>query len=141
MHGDPGPFNTIFQKGLPVALIDWSSCRPGNRLDRRRDEFQDRPGHRWTLQRRLMARSPVSMIGDGAFPQVGGTGFEPVTPRLQGSPREGGTSGDSGSHLGERSAMFLDRPRSSWAVVTQIVTQWERPGRAPDRRSCQARVQ
>ncbi|MEV6155517.1 aminoglycoside phosphotransferase family protein [Nonomuraea sp. NPDC052129] len=33
MHGDPGPFNTIFQQGLPVAFIDWSSCRPGDRLD------------------------------------------------------------------------------------------------------------
>lgn len=33
MHGDPGPFNTIFQAGLPVAFIDWSSCRPGDRLD------------------------------------------------------------------------------------------------------------
>ncbi|WP_378521050.1 aminoglycoside phosphotransferase family protein [Nonomuraea helvata] len=33
IHGDPGPFNTIFQKGLPVAFIDWSSCRPGDRLD------------------------------------------------------------------------------------------------------------
>jgi aminoglycoside phosphotransferase (APT) family kinase protein len=32
-HGDPGPFNTIFQQGLPVAFIDWSSCRPGDRLD------------------------------------------------------------------------------------------------------------
>lgn len=33
IHGDPGPFNTIFQQGLPVAFIDWSSCRPGNRID------------------------------------------------------------------------------------------------------------
>ncbi|MER5424002.1 phosphotransferase [Streptosporangium roseum] len=33
IHGDPGPFNTTFQQGLPVALIDWSSCRPGDRLD------------------------------------------------------------------------------------------------------------
>ena len=33
IHGDPGPFNTIFQHGLPVAFIDWSSCRPGDRLD------------------------------------------------------------------------------------------------------------
>lgn len=33
VHGDPGPFNTVFQKGLPVAFIDWSSSRPGNRLD------------------------------------------------------------------------------------------------------------
>ncbi|MEV4351168.1 phosphotransferase [Actinoplanes sp. NPDC049596] len=32
-HGDPGPFNTIFRAGLPVALIDWDSCRPGGRLD------------------------------------------------------------------------------------------------------------
>jgi hypothetical protein len=33
LHGDPGPFNTIFQDGLPVAFIDWTSCRPGDRLD------------------------------------------------------------------------------------------------------------
>ena len=33
IHGDPGPFNTIFQGGLPVAFIDWDSCRPGDRLD------------------------------------------------------------------------------------------------------------
>jgi pyruvate/2-oxoglutarate/acetoin dehydrogenase E1 component len=33
IHGDPGPFNTIFRKGLPIALIDWSSCRPGGRLE------------------------------------------------------------------------------------------------------------
>lgn len=33
LHGDPGPFNTIFWQGLPVAFIDWSSCRPGDRRD------------------------------------------------------------------------------------------------------------
>ena len=33
LHGDPGPFNAIFQDGTPVALIDWMSCRPGDRLD------------------------------------------------------------------------------------------------------------
>jgi hypothetical protein len=33
VHGDPGPFNAIFQQGLPVAFIDWSSCRPRDRLD------------------------------------------------------------------------------------------------------------
>lgn len=33
VHGDPGPFNTIFQDGLPVAFIDWSGCAPGRRLD------------------------------------------------------------------------------------------------------------
>lgn len=33
LHGDPGPFNTIFRDGLPVAFIDWTSCRPGARLD------------------------------------------------------------------------------------------------------------
>ena len=32
VHGDPGPFNTIFRQGLPVAFIDWASCRPGDRL-------------------------------------------------------------------------------------------------------------
>jgi len=33
IHGDPGPFNTIFQQGVPVAFVDWSSCRPGDRLE------------------------------------------------------------------------------------------------------------
>jgi hypothetical protein len=33
LHGDPGRFNTIFWQGLPAAFIDWSSCRPGDRLD------------------------------------------------------------------------------------------------------------
>jgi hypothetical protein len=33
VHGDPGPFNAIFRAGLPVALIDWDSCAPGDRLD------------------------------------------------------------------------------------------------------------
>lgn len=34
VHGDPGPFNTIFDEtGMPVALIDWDSARPGQRLD------------------------------------------------------------------------------------------------------------
>jgi hypothetical protein len=31
-HGDPGPRNTIFSFGYPVALIGWSDCRPGPRL-------------------------------------------------------------------------------------------------------------
>ena len=33
LHGDPGPFNAICQDGMPVAFIDWTSCRPGGRLD------------------------------------------------------------------------------------------------------------
>lgn len=33
VHGDPGPFNAVFRDGLPVALIDWDSCGPGERLD------------------------------------------------------------------------------------------------------------
>jgi hypothetical protein len=33
LHGDAVPFNTIFQDGMPVAFIDWTSCRPGDRLD------------------------------------------------------------------------------------------------------------
>jgi Ser/Thr protein kinase RdoA (MazF antagonist) len=33
LHGDPGPFNAIFQEGIPVAFIDWTSCRPGARLE------------------------------------------------------------------------------------------------------------
>jgi hypothetical protein len=33
LHGDPGPFNTIFDGGLPVAFIDWWSCRPGTPLE------------------------------------------------------------------------------------------------------------
>jgi aminoglycoside phosphotransferase (APT) family kinase protein len=30
IHGDPGPFNTIFRQGMPVAFIDWDSARPGD---------------------------------------------------------------------------------------------------------------
>lgn len=30
LHGDPGPFNVIFQQGVPVALIDWESAGPGD---------------------------------------------------------------------------------------------------------------
>ncbi|GLW89378.1 hypothetical protein Aglo03_01940 [Actinokineospora globicatena] len=33
VHGDAGPFNTIFQEGLPVAFIDWAGCHPGAALD------------------------------------------------------------------------------------------------------------
>jgi hypothetical protein len=33
LHGDAGPFNTIFSSGTPAAFIDWASCRPGDRLD------------------------------------------------------------------------------------------------------------
>jgi hypothetical protein len=29
IHGDPGPFNTIFEDGMPVAFIDWDGARPG----------------------------------------------------------------------------------------------------------------
>lgn len=33
VHGDPGPFNTIFgETGMPVAFIDWDSAGPGQRL-------------------------------------------------------------------------------------------------------------
>lgn len=33
LHGDPGPFNTVFSAGAPVAFIDWASAGPGERLD------------------------------------------------------------------------------------------------------------
>lgn len=33
IHGDPGPFNTVFQDGMPIGLIDWDSAKPGLRLD------------------------------------------------------------------------------------------------------------
>lgn len=33
LHGDPGAYNTIFQDGLPVALIDWDAAHPGNPID------------------------------------------------------------------------------------------------------------
>jgi hypothetical protein len=33
LHGDPGPFNAIFDAGIPVAFIDWTSCRPGDRIE------------------------------------------------------------------------------------------------------------
>ena len=29
----PAPYNAIFHGGLPVALIDWDHCHPGNRID------------------------------------------------------------------------------------------------------------
>jgi Ser/Thr protein kinase RdoA (MazF antagonist) len=32
IHADPGPYNVIFQDGLPVTLIDWDAARPGNRV-------------------------------------------------------------------------------------------------------------
>jgi len=33
VHGDAGPFNTIFNEaGMPVAFIDWDSAQPGRRL-------------------------------------------------------------------------------------------------------------
>jgi aminoglycoside phosphotransferase (APT) family kinase protein len=32
IHTDPGPYNVIFQDGLPVTLIDWDEARPGNRI-------------------------------------------------------------------------------------------------------------
>lgn len=33
VHGDAGPFNTIFNEaGMPVAFIDWDSAQPGQRL-------------------------------------------------------------------------------------------------------------
>lgn len=31
-HGDPGPWNTVYRQGLPVALIDWDSCQPLERI-------------------------------------------------------------------------------------------------------------
>ncbi|MEU5696867.1 aminoglycoside phosphotransferase family protein [Actinosynnema sp. NPDC020468] len=33
VHGDAGPCNTVFQDGLPVAFIDWTTCAPGVALD------------------------------------------------------------------------------------------------------------
>jgi hypothetical protein len=41
VHGDSGPFNTIFQDGRPVAFIDWTGCAPGDRLD---VAYQPEPG-------------------------------------------------------------------------------------------------
>ena len=32
-HGDPGPFNTIFRNGMPIAFIDWDAATPGRRID------------------------------------------------------------------------------------------------------------
>jgi len=31
-HGDVGPHNTVYRKGVPVALIDWDSARPNQPL-------------------------------------------------------------------------------------------------------------
>jgi len=53
IHGDPGPFNTIFQAGLPVAFIDWDSCRPGDRLD-------DLGYQAWTWCIQSQGRVPVA---------------------------------------------------------------------------------
>lgn len=33
LHGDAGPFNAIFDNGMPVAFIDWTGCRPGDRIE------------------------------------------------------------------------------------------------------------
>ncbi|WP_204745358.1 phosphotransferase [Glycomyces paridis] len=33
IHGDPGPYNTVFREGLPVVLIDWDAARPGRAID------------------------------------------------------------------------------------------------------------
>ena len=30
---DAGPWNIVARDGMPVAFIDWTSCRPGGRLD------------------------------------------------------------------------------------------------------------
>ena len=32
-HGDPGPCNTVFVNGLPVAMIDFDAARPGFRRE------------------------------------------------------------------------------------------------------------
>lgn len=33
VHGDPGPFNTVFNEaGMPIAFIDWDSAGAGRRL-------------------------------------------------------------------------------------------------------------
>lgn len=32
VHGNPGPYNTLFQNGMPTAFIDWDSAAPGTRL-------------------------------------------------------------------------------------------------------------
>jgi hypothetical protein len=57
IHGDPGPFNTIFQAGLPVAFIDWDSCRPGDRLD-------DLGYLAWTWCIQSQGRVPVAAQAD-----------------------------------------------------------------------------
>jgi hypothetical protein len=31
IHGDVGPFNTIFRDGMPVAFIDWDAASPASR--------------------------------------------------------------------------------------------------------------
>lgn len=33
VHGDPGAYNTIFQAGIPAALIDWDTAHPGDPVD------------------------------------------------------------------------------------------------------------
>jgi hypothetical protein len=53
IHGDPGPFNTIFQRGMPVAFVDWSSCRPGAQLE-------DLGYMAWTWCIQSQGRVPIS---------------------------------------------------------------------------------
>ncbi|HYA35447.1 MAG TPA: phosphotransferase, partial [Candidatus Binataceae bacterium] len=31
-HNDLGPFNTVFRRGQPVAIIDWNNAAPGSRM-------------------------------------------------------------------------------------------------------------
>ncbi|MGN6204489.1 aminoglycoside phosphotransferase family protein [Humibacter sp.] len=32
VHGDPGPFNVVMRRGMPVALIDWDAAHAGDPL-------------------------------------------------------------------------------------------------------------
>jgi Ser/Thr protein kinase RdoA (MazF antagonist) len=72
LHGDAGPFNTIFTDGMPVAFIDWTSCRPGDRLD-------DLGYMAWTWC--IQAEGNVPVAGQAAHLRELRDAYGPVEPR------------------------------------------------------------
>ena len=71
LHGDAGPFNTIFQDGTPVAFIDWTSCRPGDRLE-------DLGYMAWTWC--IQAEGNVPIAGQAAHLREMRDAYGPVEP-------------------------------------------------------------
>ena len=54
IHGDAGPFNTIFRDGMPVCFIDWDSARIGEPLD-------DLAYMAWTWCVQSLGRVPIEV--------------------------------------------------------------------------------